>query len=101
MAERICVLLPQIYCACYSSPSLIRPMFWSVRCVNSLRLISQTTGLPNAAVQRSLTLIAKVIQSLANLNAASLHIHIVYCIPLIGCDRMFTRKSSCAEYMIF
>lgn len=38
--------------------------------VSSIHCLRQ--GLPSVPVQRSLTLIAKVIQSLANLNAASI-----------------------------
>ncbi len=44
---------------------------------------NEVSGLPDLPVQRSLTLIAKVIQSLANLNTVCLMYPLVYIIIIL------------------
>ena len=56
------------------------------------------SGLPSRPVKRTLTLIAKVIQSLANLNTVSQLKIFVGARGLIHMDRASRKKSSCVVF---
>ena len=74
MAERISVLFPTFHRPCDPAPASLRALTRQVLPFRSHVVASLTmtcVGLPDVAVQRSLTLIAKVVQSLANLNPVS------------------------------
>lgn len=70
MAECFCLLFPSLHCPVYPTSSSLWLMLWYVIRLSSLQdlRLNIGSGMPPPAVQRSLTLIAKVLQSLANLN---------------------------------
>ena len=71
-----------------------------VRCI--IILYKSRSGLPSVPVQRSLTLIAKVIQSLANLNTVSqVTKKKIVRARLIHMDRASRKKPSCMVFKTF
>jgi hypothetical protein len=70
-----------------------------IRCVTIS--YKSRSGLPSRPVKRSLTLIAKVIQSLANLNTVSQVKIFVGACGLIHRDRASRKKPSCVVFKTF
>lgn len=72
MAECLCLCLPPISRTCHPSSSPFRALSrFDIHHFYGVVILTRFPGLPPEPVQRSLTLIAKVIQSIANLNPVS------------------------------
>ena len=82
-------------------PAILHPHLFGLcpgripKCSLSHMLSHILAGLPDLPVQRSLTLIAKVIQSLANLNAVSLDIGTTLTLIYDALLRSCKKKNSC------